>query len=129
MKKILIVDDESDITLTFKIALESSIIANNSNKEFEVDVYNDPEQALSNFKPHYYHLALLDIRMPKMNGYQLYHALRSKDNNINIAFLTASESFEDFEQVFPTLNENQFIKKPIENKDLIKRVNELMGST
>jgi DNA-binding response OmpR family regulator len=67
-RKILIVDDEPDITSTFDMILEMN--------GFEVDSYNDPLLALSNFKPHTYGLALLDIRMPKMNGFELYKKIK-----------------------------------------------------
>jgi PleD family two-component response regulator len=67
-KRILLVDDEPDITLTFKIALHSTGL-------FEVYTFNEPLQALANFKSGFYHLVLTDIKMPKMNGYEF----RQKD--------------------------------------------------
>ena len=63
-QRILLVDDEQDITSTFDMILQMN--------GFEVDTYNDPLLALSNFKPDLYGLALLDIRMPVMNGFELY---------------------------------------------------------
>jgi two-component system, OmpR family, response regulator ChvI len=63
-KRILLVDDEHDNNSIFTIGLQDA--------GFEVDAYNDPELALSSFKPDYYDLLILDIRMPKMNGYELY---------------------------------------------------------
>jgi DNA-binding response OmpR family regulator len=60
----LVVDDEPDNASIFRIALEDN--------GFDVDVFNDSMLALSNFKPDYYHLLILDIKMPKMNGYELY---------------------------------------------------------
>jgi two-component system, OmpR family, response regulator ChvI len=63
-KRILLVDDEHDNNSIFTIGLQDA--------GFEVDAYNDPELALSSFKPDYYDLLVLDIRMPKMNGYELY---------------------------------------------------------
>ena len=55
----LIVDDDPDITLTFKVGLEG-------HGSFDVYTYTDPLEALSNFKPHFYDLLLVDINMPKM---------------------------------------------------------------
>jgi two-component system, OmpR family, response regulator ChvI len=66
-RRILVVDDNPDITLTVKTGLEA-------NGLFEVDTFNDPELALSSFKPGLYDLALLDFRMLKMYGYELYDA-------------------------------------------------------
>ena len=68
-KRILLVDDEPDITLTFKIALHSTGL-------FEVYTFNEPLQALANFKSGFYHLVLTDIKMPKMNGYEFRQKIR-----------------------------------------------------
>jgi CheY-like chemotaxis protein len=70
-KKILLVDDEPDITETFSLALEDSGL-------YEVDTYNNPIVALSQFRSNFYDLALLDIRMPGMNGYELYNGIQKK---------------------------------------------------
>jgi DNA-binding response OmpR family regulator len=78
-KRILIVDDEHDNSSIFKIGLEDA--------GFEVNAYSDPELALSAFKPDFYDLLILDIRMPKMDGYELYDKIRKKDNKVRSAFL------------------------------------------
>ncbi|HYP42699.1 MAG TPA: response regulator, partial [Candidatus Nitrosocosmicus sp.] len=62
-KKILVVDDEPDLTFACNMILEL--------EGFVVDTFNDPALALSNFKPNYYDLALFDIKMPKMDGFDL----------------------------------------------------------
>ena len=69
-KRILIIDDNADITLTFKKGLEAE---NNENNKtlFKVYTYNDPLEALSHFKPNFYDLLLVDINMPKMDGWDL----------------------------------------------------------
>jgi CheY-like chemotaxis protein len=106
-KKILIIDDEGDITFTFKKGLEDTGL-------FTVDTFNDPQDVLFNFKPGMYDLLLIDIRMPKMSGYELYKELRKIDAKIRVIFLTASEPFEDFQKVFPTFNMNYYVLKPVE---------------
>jgi len=92
-KRILLVDDdEPDITLTFKIALHSTGL-------FGVYAFNEPLQALANFKSGFYHLVLTDIKMPKMNGYEFRQKIKEIDNYIKICFLTASEIYHgDCEQ-------------------------------
>src|ERR671926_166422 len=67
-KSILLVDDEPDIIHVFKIDLEDN--------GFKVDAYTDPQKALSSFKAGIYGLVLLDFRMPKMNGYELYDKIK-----------------------------------------------------
>jgi DNA-binding NtrC family response regulator len=120
-RKILIVDDESDITLSFDMILQMN--------GFEVDTYNDPEIALSNFKPNSYGLALLDIRMPKMNGFELYKKIKDIDNKIEACFITAFEDYrEEFKEAFPQLEEAKyFIRKPKAIEDLVKHVATILG--
>src|ERR1044071_197519 len=81
--RILIVDDDPDITSMFRIGLEDS--------GFEVYSYNDALQALANFKPHFYDLLLLDINMPKMDGFELCRRILEIDVNVRICFITAAE--------------------------------------
>jgi CheY-like chemotaxis protein/predicted transcriptional regulator len=118
-KKMLIIDDEEDITSALKAGLERYGI--------NVDISNNPVLTLSNFKPGYYDLVILDIRMPNMDGFELYKVIRKLDNKIKICFWTAFEvAYEQFIKTFPTMNEQYFIKKPITLDDLLNRINELM---
>jgi DNA-binding NtrC family response regulator len=120
-RKILLVDDESDITSAFDMILEMN--------GFEVDAYNDPFLALSNFKPNSYGLALLDIRMPKMNGFELYKKIKNIDKKIEACFITAYEDYrEEFNESFPELEEAKyFIRKPKAIEDLVKHVATILG--
>jgi DNA-binding response OmpR family regulator len=119
-KRILAVDDEPDITRLCSLALEYY--------GFKVDTFIDSEEALSNFKPDYYDLVILDIKMPKMDGFELYEKLKKKDNDVKVCFLTASELYyEEFrKKEYHTLDKNLFIRKPIDNEDLMKEVNRIM---
>ena len=117
--RILIVDDEDDITFLFKIVLEDN--------GFKVDTFNDPLVALQNFTTGSYDLLILDMLMPNMNGFELYEKIRMLDDKIKICFLTASGiNHEEIRKKvsYATIDypENCFIIKPIENEDLIKRV-------
>src|SRR5919107_2211251 len=116
---VMIVDDERDITTIFKIGLE--------NNQFIVTTFNDPVEALSKFRPGLYDLLILDIRMPGMNGFQLYRKIRDVDNKVKICFLTAfDESRREFRTSFPFLEEVKcYLKKPITVRDLVKRLAEL----
>ena len=119
-RKILIVDDEYDITFIFKIILEE--------KGFAADIYNDPIIALSMYKPYYYDLVMIDLRLPGMTGFELYNQLRKIDNTTKVCFLTSSEQvhqqyrsneFQDFD---PDL----FIQKPVENAVLINKITKII---
>jgi two-component system, OmpR family, response regulator ChvI len=116
-KKVLIVDDEPDVTETFKLGLEQN--------GFSVDTYNDPEIALSNFKSDFYDIMLLDIKMPKMNGFELYEKIRKKDGSAKtkICFITAYEVYyQSLREQFPGTKIECYIKKPIQINDLAKRL-------
>lgn len=118
--RILLVDDEPDITLAFSMGLEDS--------GFTVDAFNDSLLALEAFKEENksYTLALLDIKMPKMNGFELCNEMRKVNDKVKVCFVTAfdiqKEEEEDLKAV-TTLNEKPvIIRKPITIDDLVKRV-------
>jgi CheY-like chemotaxis protein len=119
-KKILAVDDEPDLTKLCSLALEYH--------GFKVDTFNDPQEALSNYKPGYYDLVILDIKMPKMDGFELYDEIKKKDGKAKVCFLTASELYyEEFrKKEYCALDRNLFIRKPIDNQDLLREVNKIM---
>jgi CheY-like chemotaxis protein len=120
-KRILVVDDEFDTSLTIKVVLEAD--------NFKVDSFTDPQAALRSFTTGLYDLAIIDVRMPVMNGFVLYDEIKKLDNNLKICFLTAVEDtyYEAFrKQAFPKYDENCIIRKPVENELLIKQVTRLL---
>src|SRR5918999_6083115 len=121
-KKILVVDDEADLTMLCSLALEYN--------GFKVHTFNDPQEALSNYKPRYYDLVILDIKMPKMDGFKLYDEIKKKDPNAKVCFLTASELYyEEFrKKEYSAIDKGLFIRKPIENEELLKEVNRIINS-
>ena len=121
-KKILAVDDEPDLTKLCSLALEYH--------GFKVDTFNDPQEALSNYKPGYYDLVILDIKMPKMDGFQLYDEIKKKDHKAKVCFLTASELYyEEFrKKEYCALDRDLFIRKPIDNEELLREVSKIMMS-
>ena len=113
--RILLVDNEDDNNIVFKMALEDG--------GFEVDVYNDSLLALSNFKDDLYDLVILDINIPKMNGYELYKEIRKIDNKVKVCFLSASEIYDKkLQKVSPPSDAKCFISKPIQMNDLVRIV-------
>ncbi|MFL6526409.1 MAG: response regulator [Nitrososphaera sp.] len=119
-KKILIVDDEPDVTFTIKVILTSN--------GYEVDAFEDTEEALANFRKEVYFLAFLDIKMPKMNGFDLYKKLLEIDKQLKVCFLTALGEFDDYykqykkEDVAPLWGIRHIVRKPIDNSKLLEEV-------
>jgi DNA-binding NtrC family response regulator len=104
--KLLVVDDEPDIASTLAKGL--------SQKGHQVDAFSDCMIALSKFRPNYYDLSIIDIRMPGMNGFELYRRLKAKDPNLKVAFMTAFEIYRnEFEKVLPKYDVRTFITKPV----------------
>jgi two-component system, OmpR family, sensor histidine kinase VicK len=119
MKRIFLVDDDYDHTITFKIGLELA--------EFEVDAYNDPAIALSKFKPGYYDLLLIDLKMPKIDGLELYEKIRKIDNEVMVWFITAYETYYRSLREIPSISNGEnssghVIEKPIEIDKLVKQI-------
>ena len=113
--RVLVVDDEKDIVDTLKRGLNLS--------GFSVDVFTDPEEALANFKPNYYDAIILDIRIPKINGFELARQIWKQEPKAEICFLTAFEIFRfEAERVFPTMKSFCFVKKPILPSELAAHI-------
>ncbi len=123
-KKILLVDDEPDITYTLKKIIEDN--------GFNADSFNDPILALNYYKVDFYDLVILDIKMPTMDGFELYLKIREKDPKVKICFLTVIATFnEEFRKIRlalgKTINEDYFIQKPVEMEDLLRKLTSIMN--
>ena len=122
-QNIMIVDDEDDINLLFTMLL--------CDEGYNVEAFTDPDIAIMKFEDGFYDLLIVDILMPKMNGFELYERLRQFDNEVKVCFLTAGEiNYEQFKKAasFPEITtEDCFIKIPIENNVLIKKVKNILS--
>ena len=123
-KKILLVDDEPDITYTIKKIIEDN--------GFKADSFNDPILALNYYKVDFYDLVILDIKMPTMDGFELYLKIREKDPKVKICFLTVIATFnEEFRKIRlalgKTINEDYFIQKPVEMEDLLRKLTSIIN--
>lgn len=114
-KRILVVDDEPDITFTLKEGLEKSGL-------FDVETFTDPSSALSNFKSGYYDFLLIDIRMPKIDGYELYDKIRAIDAKVKACFISAyNVNYKALREQFPTIKMECYAK-PLEIDELIRKI-------
>lgn len=136
--RILLVDDEPDITTVFSLGLEDN--------GFRVNAFNDPLQVLSDFKSGLYDLALIDYKMPSMNGFELYREIKKIDDKLKVCFITAFEVYyeqlkKEFQSSVNTTSTspsspqsqeekkvNCFIQKPIDVDELVKRIKEVLNS-
>lgn len=121
--RIMFVDDEKDILSTVKRGLES-------NNAFKVDTFPSGESALQTFENHpenYYDIVITDIRMPKMNGFELYRRIKEKNPSMKIAFITAFEiNKEEFNKVMPSVNVIDFISKPLSISNLTAKLKTML---
>ena len=116
MSRILLVDDDKDIIFIIKRKLGEN--------GFDVDIFDDPYEALQNFKPKFYDLIILDVRMPGMNGFDLFEKLKEIDPSAKINFMTAFEFYPNEEkQIVSDLGGSGFIQKPISINKLIEIIN------
>jgi CheY-like chemotaxis protein len=122
-KRILIVDDNEDVTTTFKTGIEDSNNSINVNKRIEVHTSNDPVLALSEFKPNFYDLLLVDINMPHMNGFELCEKMVAIDINVKVCYMSSGEiNRQALRVIYPSLSIGCFIRKPVTIDFLIKRI-------
>ena len=122
-KNVLLVDDEPDLTFSIKEELEEA--------GFNVDIFNDSMHALENFKPDFYDLAILDIVMHGMGGFDLYKELKKLDPRINVCCLTASQQYREDQREgkYGDLGQDLFIQKPISFEDLKREINKRIKPT
>ena len=120
MKRILLVDDESDVCFVLE-----KVLGENG---FVVDSYEYPTLALEKFKAHSYDLVVLDIKMPELNGFDLYREIKRFNKKVKVCFFTAAEMYyNEYPDIFSSLPNKYFIRKPIQNEELIARINEIIA--
>ena len=113
--RIFLVDDERDILIFYKTGLEQN--------GFLVDAFNDSVQALLSFKAGKYDLVLLDIKMPRMNGFELHREIQKIDGKVKVCFITAFVAYyESLKEIFDMPNIHCIIKKPIDIRNLIEKI-------
>ncbi len=118
-KRVMIVDDDNDCMFTIKIVLERY--------GFKVYSFNNAYSALESYRVSYYDLVILDVILPGMNGFQLYREIKKMDKNVKVCFLSAGQIFYGtYQDIFSEIDASYFIRKPIENQKLVRRVEEII---
>jgi len=118
---ILLIDDDADILFTFTAVIEG--------EGYHLKSFNNPYEALNHFSqtdPYYYDLVITDIRMPGMNGIQLYSKLKVMNPDIKVLFLSALDAVEELLSIFPDIKVNEIIRKPIEPRNLISKASAIL---
>jgi len=118
---ILLIDDDADILFTFTAVIER--------EGYHLKSFNNPYDALNHFSqtdPYYYDLVIMDIRMPGMNGIQLYSKLKVMNPDIKVLFLSALDAVEELLSIFPDIKINEIVRKPIEPRNLISKASAIL---
>jgi two-component system, OmpR family, response regulator ChvI len=115
--KILLIDDEIDDLFVLQNFLTLA--------GFEVETFSSSREALRHYietEPSTYDLIISDIRMPELNGFQLYSKLRAVKHDVKILFSTCLEIAEEMLTLLPDLKPEQLIQKPVEKEKFIEIV-------
>jgi DNA-binding response OmpR family regulator len=115
--KILLAEDEPSLAMIIKESLET--------RNFEVDLYINGDEAFAAFQKLKYDILVLDVMMPKKDGFTLTKDIRKLDKKIPIIFLTAKSQTQDVVEGF-TIGGNDYLKKPFSMEELIVRINALL---
>jgi len=118
---ILLIDDDEDILFTFATIIDG--------EGYKVYPFSDPYKALDHFSsmsPYYYDLIVLDIRMPGINGIQLYSKIKVMNPDIKVLFLSALDAVEELLSIFPDIRPGEIFRKPVEPIDLLSKVKSIL---
>ena len=121
-RNIMLVDDEPDVLFTYKCFLSS--------RGYNVVTFTNPREALIHFvqsDPSYYGLVILDIRMPHLNGLQLFHKFREIDHKIKIIFVSALDGAAELVSLLPDLNEENIMQKPVNQTTFLEKVEQILS--
>ena len=122
---IMVVDDEPDILFTYKSLLSA--------EGYKVEAFTDPQEALKHFvqlldPSSYYQLVLLDVRMPRLNGLQLFYKIKTLSPNTKIIFCSALEIADEIVSILPDIKYNDIIKKPIKREYFVSKINSVLNN-
>ena len=122
-RNIMLVDDEPDVLYSFQISLFEegyNVIPFSKSKE-AVKHLIDLDNPTS-----YYDLAIIDIRMPELNGIQLYHMLKIINKNLKVLFISALDAADEILSMFPEINSRNIIRKPVSQSHFVNKVKDII---
>lgn len=111
----MIVDDEEDIVLSIATSLEHN--------GYKVTGFTDAKSALESFQKGKYELIIIDIRMPGMDGFELYEKIEEIDKDVKVCFITGFDfNYLALREIYPSVDFGSFIRKPVATEELIKKI-------
>lgn len=118
---LMLIDDEPDIPLTYKSFLAS--------EGYSVDAFTDAHEALKHFalNSSHYALIIMDIRMPGLNGLQLFHKIKAINKDIKVIFATALDAVDELVSVLPDIKSNHVIKKPVGREEFVNTIRTVLA--
>lgn len=121
VRRLLLVDDSPDVLKSLTLGLQR--------RSFQADGFTDPFEALANFQAEKYDLALLDVNMPQMDGFQLCRELLKLDPKLKVCFFSAFENYKDrLYHEFPEIKSDCFLSKPMTITQLAIQINKFLDS-
>jgi two-component system, OmpR family, response regulator ChvI len=120
---VLLVDDEPDALLTYKTFLTAA-------EGYNIDAFTDPQEALKHYaqvNPSYYDLAVMDIRMPGLNGLQLYYRLKAMNMSIKVLFVSALDAAAEIISILPDVRQSDIIRKPVDQEHFVNAVKAVLA--
>jgi len=121
---ILLIDDDEDILFALKSVISS--------EGYNVITFSNATYALADILEkgtHFYHLIIMDIRMPEINGIKLYSHLRILNPDAKVIFLSALNALDEVLSIFPEIEHRDIMRKPVEPEHLVSNIKTILGST
>jgi CheY-like chemotaxis protein len=123
--KIILVDDDKDILITYESIL--------TDEGYTVEAFSDSYKALQYFTSYasssstmIEDLVVMDIRMPDLNGLQLYYRVKAVNPNIKILFISALDAAEELVTALPGIEQKYILRKPVDNEEFLNKVKTLL---